>query len=248
MAKTPAEQSERFIKHFRGVYAEIQTLESQRAPLYREVLYVAVLDALSKSVMPHRESNRDRFVSFLKRFCRWPDGERVSLPHLFALLTLNPDPAFEKLRLWTVETYKKMSVHGGAIMAIGEDPTYEDVKDKWPVSNQHRMPIKDVDLDALTHYRLLYLYRNMLVHELRRPGKGMDFVGTSDAPYYHGARDLDDNWQVASITVELVYPWRFLDRLCSTALDELADYFKTNNLNPYESFVFGSHWLRELNR
>ncbi len=238
---------DRYITHFRGVLAEIKTLQTKYAALYREVLYVAVLDALSKSAMPHRESNRDRFTSFLQRFCKWPDGERVSLPHLMALVTINPDPAFEKLRLWTIGKHKSMSAHNGGLTPISDDPTFEEVKQRWPGSPEHRTPIGDVTLDALTHYRLFYTYRNMLVHELRRPGRGMDFADAI-SPYYHGLGDLDEGFKIQARSIELVYPWRFLDQMCDTALDELKVYFEKNSLDPYDSFVFGTYWIRDLNR
>lgn len=245
MARSQEDSIERFLGHFDGHINEIRDLETQKAELYREVLYVAVLDALSKSVMPLREKNGDRFVYFLKRFCRWPDGERVSLPHLYALVMLNPDPVFEGLRAWTVARYKKIDSSG--LPPITNDPLYEDVKREWPVSSEHRTPLRGVDLDALTHYRLLWVYRNMLVHELRRPGRGWDFK-QSEEPHYHGLSDLDEHYKIAGTTIELVYPWRFLHRLCETALAELRPYLKANGIDPYDSFVFGTYWIRELNR
>jgi hypothetical protein len=246
MAKDAVSGINRFLSHFAKVLLDIRELKSsERVELYREVLYVAVLDALSKSVMPLRERNQDRFIEFLKRFCHWPDGERVSLPHVYALVMLNPDPAFEKLRLWAVERYKKMG--SGGLPAISTDPKYEEVKALWPVSAEHRTPLRGVDLDALTHYRLLWAYRNSLVHELRRLGRGMDFKD-DDGPYYHGMSDLDENSRITETTIELVYPCKFLDRLCETGLGALKRYFTENGINPYESFVFGTYWIRELNR
>lgn len=236
-----------FVDHFTEVLKEIKDLPGERAPLYREVLYVATIDALSKAVMPQRESNRDRFIYFLRRFGRWPDGERVSLPHLTALLRLNPDPAFEGLRKWVFDKYSNLPALHGELMPISQDPTFEDVKAHWPGSSEHKMPIQGVDLDALTHYRLLYAYRNMLVHELRRPGRGWDFK-EGDDPYYHGLTDLGDDSRPMSVTVELVYPWKFLHRLGETTLAQVGEYCKANDLSPYESFVFGTYWIRELNR
>lgn len=33
--------------------------------------------------------------------------------------------------------------------------------------------------------QLLYTYRNFLIHEMRRPGRGMDFDENDVEPYYH---------------------------------------------------------------
>jgi hypothetical protein len=238
---------DRFTGYFEKQVAELRALTTEHQELYRKLLYVSVLDALARSVVPKR-GNRDRFTYLLKRFCRWPDGERVSLPHLVELLRRNPDPAFEKLRLWAAEKDKKLPVHGGSLMPISHDPTFDEVKTVWPTSQEHRTPLEGIDLTALQHFRLLWVYRNMLVHEMRTPGRGMEFGNDSDEPFYHGMSTVDKNGRFTGRSTELVYPWRFLHRLCDTALGELRGYFAANDLNPYESFVFGTYWIEELNR
>lgn len=85
------------------------------------------------------------------------------------------------------------------------------------------------------------------LHELRRPGWGMEFGNDTD-PFYHHMSTVGDSTNAIESTVELVYPRRFLRRLCDTALDQLKQYFLANELDPYDSFVFGTYWIRELNR
>lgn len=77
------------------------------------------------------------------------------------------------------------------------------------------------------------------------PGYGMEF-GDKDEPHYHRMSTADGNDFAA--TAELVYPKNFLYKLCSSGLNSMQQYFSDSGLNPYDSYVFGSYWLRELNR
>lgn len=236
---------DRFTDYFGKQLEEIGALKSEHGELYQKLLYVAVLDTLAGSVTPKR-LNRDRFIYFVQRFCKWSDGERVSLPHLVQLLRKNPDPAFQNLREWALGKFDALPVHGGELMPIARDPLFDEVKREWPVSSEHRAPIDGVDLAALRHYHLLYIYRNMLVHELRTPGYGMEFGQDDEEPFYHGMSTLT-NSDFVDRSVELVYPRRFLHRLCKTGLAQLKEYLVTNRLNPFDSIVFGTYWIRELN-
>lgn len=238
---------DRFVGYFKKQLEEIKALETEHADLYRKLLYVSILDSLAGSVMPKRP-NRDRFICFLQRFCKWPDGNRVSLPHLVQLLRKNPDPAFQNLREWALMKFKALPVHGSALMPISHDPSCDEVKREWPASKEHRTPLEGIDVESLQHFELLYVYRNMLVHELRTPGYGIEFGEDDKDPFYHQMSTVGENDVLVESSVELVYPWRFLHRLCDTALDELRKYFVANELNPYDSFVFGTYWIRELNR
>ena len=236
-----------FTDYFRDQLVEITTLTTKHQELYRKLLYVSVLDTLAGSVFPKRK-NRDRFTAFVERFCEWPDGARVSLPHLMQLLKRNPDPVFQKLREWTIARYKALPAHDGGIPPISHDPLFEEVKRAWPASADHRMPLEGIDLSSLTHYQLLYVYRNMLVHEFRSPGRGIEFRGEDNEPFYHGMTSTNDAGAVIGRTVELVYPELFLHRLCEAGLKNVKEYFISNELSPLESFVFGTYWIRELNR
>jgi hypothetical protein len=240
------ERVDQFVTHIRSHLAEVDTLKSKHEKLYRALIYVGLIDTLARSVMPHRASQHERFVYFIQRFCRWADGERVSIPHLRQLMRRNPDPVFESLRAWTAAKFKDMKLLSGQITPISADPLYEEVKKRWPVSKEHRTPVEGIGLEALQHCELLYAYRNAIVHELREPGYGMDFIGDDDdTPYYHSMHTDEDG--VLTGSAELVYPAGFLRNLCATGLEELRDYLIENELDPYKSFVFGSYWLRQLN-
>ena len=132
-------------------------------------------------------------------------------------------------------------------MPISLDPEAEDVNKFWPTQKEHKIPLEGIDLQSLQHCQLLYTYRNSLVHELRIPGHGMEF-GDDIEPFYHLASTFGPNQEIEVTSVELVYPWRFLHSLCDRSLESLKEYFIANDLNPYDSFTFGTYWLDELNR
>ena len=211
--------------------------------IFQRLLYVSVLDTLARSVKPNQKENKKRFIYFVRHFCQWQDGERISLPHLFQLLRKNPDPAFEKLRVWVLKKYKAMPVHNSGFMSISDDPAYEDVKCLWPIHKKNDTPLERIRLDSFRHFHLLYAHRSTLVHELRAPGYGMNFANKI-VPYYHG-RSI--NGDEVDVSAELVYPRKFLHQLCETALQNLEEYFLANELNPYDSFKFGTYWIQELN-
>jgi hypothetical protein len=237
----------RFTEYFKKQVEEIESLNSDHVEIYRRLLYASMLDTLAGTVYPKR-LNRERFVNFIKRFCRWSDGDRISLSHLVQLLRKNPDPAYEKLRVWALEKFKALPVHGSQLMPISCEPNFDEVQKIWPVQKDHRAPIEGIDLVSLQHYQLLYRYRNVLIHELRVPGYGMEFGDDDEDPYYHLMSTIDDNNELLPSSVELVYPWRFLKRLCDTALNELEKYYTENEINPRDSFDFGTYWIGVLNR
>ncbi len=246
MPHDPQKDIDRFISYFKDQLSEIQSLSTKHDRLYRSLLYVTVLDTLAKSVLPKRKGNQDRYVYYVKRFCKWKDAERVSLVHLVQLLKKNPDPVFEKLRIWALDKFSKLSVHGSRLMPISDDLDVEEVKKYWPTSKEHRIPIQGIGLHSLQHCNLLYTYRNSLVHEMRLLGRGIEFDDDTD-PIYHLMSKLGEDNKLDASSVELVYPWKFLQTLCDQSLETLKLYFEKNGLNPMDSFTFGSYWLEELN-
>jgi len=251
-----------FITYFNKQLNEIEELKTLSVvedekvfchpEIFQQLLYVSVLDTLARSVKSNQRENKKRFVSFVRRFCQWQDGERVSLPHLAQFLKKNPDPAFQELRDWVFKKYKAMPVHNSKFMLISDDPAYKDVERLWPVDKKNNAPIEKIQLDSLNHFHLLYAHRNTLVHELRAPGYGMNFANM-EVPHYHGRSIKGDEDAVSAkgdedaVSAELVYPRKFLHHLCQTALQNLEKYFLTNKLNPYDSFKFGTYWIQELN-
>lgn len=242
-----------FVNLYQARVESISTIKSSNPDvfvfddIFKKVLYVTLLDSLSKTVFPNR-NNRDRIVSLLQSFCDWKEADKISLPHLLRLLEKAPDPAFEELRTFAfsqIDLWER-----GKIISLEQDPTAESVKTHWPVEKEHRLPIEGVSMDSLKHAHLFYTYRNSLVHEFRHPGIPFE-IRKDGLPYYIGRLpDSTEHPELESMMFsewELNYPLGFFKDLCLNALRTLGDYYTRNRIDPMSFFDYGSYWLTELN-
>jgi len=240
-----------FIEYLFGqveLFASLQTKADPRySNLYKKILYVAILDSMSRTVFPTK-GNRERFVRFLRFFSGWKEGDHVSLPHLVQLLAKAPDPNFQKLRKFANQELDKWA--SGEINPLDRDPTFDTVRKLWPSDKEHRFPIDGVELESLQHWHLAYTYRNSLVHEFRTLGRGGE-IREEGSSYYITftmyERASNGDLVESSETWELVYTVAFFHELCTTCLKNLDGYLKGNRIDPYSLFDFGSYWISDLN-
>ncbi len=231
---------ERFVGFFKRQLEVIDSAQfAEKGNLYKKALLVNVIDALSKTVYP-RKGNRDRFVSFIRHFGEWRDCERISLPHLVRLLEKVPDTDFSELRKFALSRFAEWP--DGEVIYLDKDPDYSEVYKLWPKDKEYTKPLENVQLDSLRHVHLLYSYRNSLIHEMRKPGYGMEFPN-DDAPFY-GSMLHDENKN----TWELAYPLKFFQAVCELTLASLRSYYSENGINPYDYYAFGTYWIEDLNR
>lgn len=234
-------QIERFISYFQNKYQIIkETIFKSNSELFKKILYIGIIDALSKTIFP-RKGNRERFVSFLENFSDWKHCSRISLPHLVRLLEFTPEPEYSKIREFSFSTYGQWPP--GKVITLEMDPEYKEVIKYWPRGQENIEPIKGVKLLSLKHIHLFYTYRNSLVHELRNLAYGVEEFALEKEPSYHSLTTENDEetWQ-------LVYPLGFFENICETCLKSLKKYLIINNIDPYNSFNFGSYWKEELNQ
>lgn len=237
--KTLEGETDNFLGFFQNRLQEIRNLDCKDATgLFRKIIYSGLLDALSKTTAHPQKGNRERIVDFVHRFCNWPTCEKVSLPHLLRMLEKVPDPAFSDLRQYAFALFNQWEE--GRIIYLNEDPDFQEVKKYWP--KDIPKPLEDVQIEFLQHVNLFYRYRNSLVHELRQPGYGMEFTGDSE-PLYHSMTDNDTK----QMTWELVYPLKFYDNLCDTAIKNLRDFYINDRIDPYSCYKFGTYWIGHLN-
>jgi len=244
MNETVEEAVQRYSDHFMNQIEQIRAISGESADLFKKTLYCSVLDALSRSIFP-RKRPRERFTSLVRRFGRWSYQDHVSLPHLIRVLQMCPDPAFEKLRMIANQKLGSWNAPWGSIR-LDQDPTEDEISKLWPRRKEYQIPIEGVRLESLTHLQLLYSHRNSLVHELRILGYGMD-IGDEPEPFYHDMSNISNSDEAPIETIELVYPVKFFEHLCTTVLTRLKEYFIKNNLNPYDYYRFGSYWIEKLN-
>jgi len=249
------ENISRFISFFREQLGSISAI-CLSAPgdllIFKKILYVSMVDTLSKAAYPQLGSrnNRERFVTFIKNFVNWKYSEKISLPHLTVILENTSDPGFSQLR--QLANYQFNRWVQGEIIGLDKDPDYSDVNDLWPRDkNGKPKPIKvhgkQIRIDLLTHGSMFYSYRNTLIHEMRKPGYGVDWEKKVE-PYYVSMDHLDDMGRMKGTSWELVYPINFLALLCENALEQLEKFYRKNQIDPYSLFTYGTYWIEELNR
>ncbi len=239
MSRELEESIEKFLGFFSRKLETIKKAEfDESTQLFQKILYLGVIDALSKSVTIPKTGNRERITSFLRHFTLWSDQDRISLPHLIRLLSKVPDPQFSDLREYAFECYETWSE--GEVIHLDRDLTFKEVKALWPKSVPK--PLEDIQLEYLQHSNLFYRHRSSIVHEMREPGYGMEFK-EDDSPFYHSMGTLEND----SSTWELVYPTAFFHQLCKDGIEKLQDYYKRDRINPYDHYRFGSYWIEGLN-
>ena len=209
---------------------------------YRKILYFSFLEALSKARYPTRRSG-DAFSSFVVTYCRWADGDKVSLPHLVAALERTADPAFEDLRKFAYPELKNWG--SGGPLWIDRDLEKAEVQQRWPKNDAGaalKIPELDLDWADLQHRNLLYSYRSKLSHESRHPT--ISFEEPSDQqPYYESVQRLGNS----NTEWHLVYPCAFLASACRTGIEGLKTWLMAESKDPYEQFLFGRFLIEKLN-
>jgi len=229
--------------------ASIQLSKPGDCLLFKKILYVSMIDSLSKAVSPQLGNrSRERFVGFFKSFIKWKYSEKISLPHLKAVLENTSHPDYSKLKTFANSQSAKWVE--GEIIELDKDPDYMDVFDLWPKDGNGKPKSinicrRNITLNLLTHGSLFYAYRNTLVHEMRKPGYGLDWE-TKKEPYYAIMDHLEKEGKL-SRSWELVYPVGFLEDICESVLEVLEKYYKNNKIDPYAFFNFGTYWIEELN-
>jgi len=235
-----------YIGHFRKKVQRLREYELHPEDrLLKKNILVSILDALSRTTSNYADGNRERFTGIVANFGDWPNHTRVSAPHVKYFLHNLRSPAYEGARSFIEEVIRKNS-HGGFV-TLSRDPEFEEVRRLWPVPVDQKL-VNQLSLSSFTHLNLLYQYRNSLVHELREPGRGMEFHETHEEPFYHGMTTIETDESPGKKTLELVYPLNFYFALTESVLKNVERYLRRNAIDPYSCYRFGSSWVGELNR
>lgn len=213
---------DQYIEHFRSQNEQIDRVGH---PVFRKILYLVEIDTLSRAAFATVQGHRKRFLRFIDRCSNWSDKDRVSAVQLKLLLEEN------HIRSGSLYDRVESCIASWGYFSIirpAGDLTFTEAE-KLASSNERR------SVNDSRYSELLYTYRNHLVHEFRQPGYGMEISDDPTTPYYHGMEESP--W-------ELVFPGKFLHKLCESCIDGLKAYLKANNLNPYDSYQFGTMWRR----
>ena len=160
--------STRIDRYFGYVGEQLSEIDSlpEQLKTHRQILYVAFIDSLSTLVLPAYQNNRARFTDFVLAACAWPNATRISSTHLNRALTLNPDPAFNKVRELLYKTIATWSP--GELVGIDRDLEAGTIGTHWPHGKQYEHAVPGAPWLHLRHVELLYAHRNALVHGFRR--------------------------------------------------------------------------------
>lgn len=183
--ETIQEKIDRFRDYFRkqlGLVNALDSNEDYRA--HRKLLYIAIIDALSKSIYPDKR-NRKRIVSLINDFADWEHSKQVSLPHLNQLLSFTSDHDFDPVKVYVsseLNRWGPLNVHsvsiikhpGDVLVPIARDPESKHIAALWPSENGKPKLIQGIGWIPLQHIELFYTYRNQLMHEFLEPGGGME--------------------------------------------------------------------------
>lgn len=233
------EKIKRYISYFRELLETIRNAKfSKFQTEFSKILYIILIDTISKTTSISNQTNRQRFVNFINQFSNWKNSTKVSIPHLIKLLDLNPKQENNTLREYCIKQINNWSIVGK--IPLDKDAEYDEIKLLW--QKKIHGPFENINIEYLQHVHLMYNYRNCLLHEFRELGYGIEFE-SDESPYYHFMINRKTNIN----SWELVYPTKFFDKLCENSLKNLEKYLHENKLDPYKNYYFGSFWLEKLN-
>lgn len=224
-----------YFGHFRSEYEKLLCLEER---LHRKLLVVAMLGALAEGRYPKVRADKAKFVKLIETYADWPDATSVSVPQLEMKIKESHGAAASKLSADFVDglSDRMAKWHGrrnrNEIPRLGIDPKPEDILPESPTQEERQF------VAGMKHSSLLYRYRCTLMHEFREPGGGFEFDQREKEPYYHSMMDLESK----GVTMELVYPTQWFLDLPLPILNRLETHYIDSDINPYDSYAFGSPW------
>jgi hypothetical protein len=231
-----------YIGHFRYEHERIVGLDY---PLHRKLLIVAMLSSLAEGRYPHTARDSAKFIKLIETYSAWTDATSVSVTQLqmiidergsHAALGLSKefvDSLWQRRALWHNRECQRLNQ--AEISHIGIDPKPEDILLERSTTTEKAI------VESVKHSALLYRYRCKLVHEFRMPGHGFEFDQRGTEPYYIAMLDADRDGE----TEELVYPTQWFLNLPLPILTQLEIYYRQEQINPYDSYKFGSPWQQK---
>lgn len=210
---------DQFTDYFRCQCDEIAAVESSH---FRRTLYLTLLDALGRARYP-KGSSHDRIVRFVQDCSGWPYIHRVSLSQLHMSLLAKQ---ITHGALLEEVTCRLARWRDGLVCHARSEPEKSELE---PLGSAAEKAL----ITKNTYSELLYPFRNILLHEFRIPGYGMDFSDKDDEPYSHSHTGRQR---------QTVFPSRFVHRLCVGCISGLNAYLKAQQIDPYSRYQFGSLW------
>ena len=220
---------DKFITFFRQQRLAVGQIEA--SPIYRKILYLVQIDALSRAAFPGEKGHKDRVLKFLNEYSNWSIRDRVSAIHLQDSLKKNgklSGPLFDLVNA----RVREFKIRESKIYA-NDDLTVEEVQ--CPACSEVPSIVKEARYDEL-----FYTYRNTLIHEFREPGKYQLPFEEYPNPFWDKVLNPNDR----EMPWELVVPLRFLKTLCEDSINGLERCLIEQNRDPRLAYKFETPWPR----
>ncbi len=234
-----------FTKYFYDFLDRLAEVPDEpRLAVLKKLGFVAAIDGLSKVGASNEFGNRPRFVSFIRKFSGWRDGERISLPHLVEALSRDTQPEFRPLEEHAnalFQIWRPSNAIPPGPRPITRDPMPDQVLGPWP---QGKKILGKLSGENFSHVHLLYSYRNSLAHELRERGFPLLESNVSFFYYRYTTMHSPDNMKGRK-TWLLHYPLGFFSALTATCLGTLEEWLRAENIDPYDYYKVGSEFMLE---
>jgi hypothetical protein len=234
---------ERFAQHFREQIEKIRGLRSgdgngQRScidlAMHQKILYLTVVDSLARVRYPDISQNAQRFHKFLAESGAWSEGALVSVPVLEA--RLHPRALDRRLTRHVLNLLRKHSP-----LAPNGYPFTEIDVEMSVLQARTSTPEGQALIRQSQHFKLLYSYRNFVVHEFREPGYAMEVFGESRTdPWYHS--------YINELKWHLLYPVGFFDRLAMSCVSSMRTYLTEESIDPYARVYDTTTWSSNIRR
>lgn len=230
-----------YFKAVDEIHKSINEIASQKyAENHKITLIFSLIDLLSKSVYGNGFKHGEKFQKTLSDFFQWDYLNYVSLQMLALEFEGNNDKRFNVLKEFVLS---KVNEFPDCVpLPLSFDVDIKLIEPMWP----QNIRLNNKILEQFSHRRLIYLYRNSLVHEMRPKGAQFNLFDM-DEPHYvpFSTLGLDKNGESKLIkdVWKLKYPYAFFEMMYLDIRNAIERYLRSENIDPYINFKFTDNWL-----
>ena len=226
-------------QHLDGIKA---LYEEGRDHSYLEILLFSVLDTLGSVTSNSSKGGGQRIREFVEKLEGYPELLRYSVPALLQVIDSDSSDKLSTLRQRCQEHFE-LHWQPGCLPEICMDLSGEEIKALIGTITVLRENNPKLELCQCSHSRMLASKRNSLVHQLVR--KGLRSSWNCSVPHYVWI--ASDNASITPDDWEIVYPVKYLIKLCEYGLSFACRYLRDNEIKPYSALVRSASWL-EINK
>ena len=228
--------NEAAIDRFFGQVSDAQAKAEELEPtFFGRIVLISLLDALSRCAHPNLKGNRSRFVALIDDYSQWNLASTYSLRQLSLRLNdvtnQSAYPGFHDLEQEIRNRMQSWPAPGAVVFPGDTDPTLSDL-------GSILTPQLKTLIEPVRYPSLLWRLRNYVIHEVRNPGKAVDFEVDIPSPYYHSFTHADG----IKKTWELYFPNELLSHLLTNCTNNLNSKMRRDDIDPWLAFPYDPKW------